>query len=105
MKELALMITLVFQMHGIPSEYGVCIAQAESRWDIGAVGNNGELGLWQWKDFSVEWALEDANIAWEEDRWGDPRLCPFASTVLAAHTMNRGYRHWWTTDKLCSELW
>ena len=100
-----LVVALVFQMHGLSPDYGVCIVTEESHWNASAVGDDGAaVGYWQWHKGSINWALADMGIAWDWEAQGDPRLDVHVATVAAAHMMCEGYAHWWSrADRICRE--
>jgi len=80
-----------------------CIVGAESEWNPKAIGDNGEaIGLWQWHEGSIRFALRDMGIVWDWDE-EDPRLNVWVSTLAAGHAMSKGW-DWWTTREICEEL-
>jgi len=80
-----------------------CIVGAESDWNPNARGDNGDaLGLWQWHEQSIRFALRDMGIVWDWEE-EDPRLNVWASTLAACHAMSRGW-DWWTTRELCEDM-
>lgn len=81
-----------------------CIVEHESEWNPNAQGDNGKsVGLWQWREESIRYALSDMKIVWDWAENGDPRLSVWASTLTACHALDQGW-NWWSTQKLCEEI-
>lgn len=108
-KEIIALISLVANLWGQSAEYMVCIAEKESEFSIVAIGDveskTGEsVGLFQIQSGTAAFALEKLDITWDQERFGDPRLCPYTNIVMAAKVMDMGYYHWWSTDDACKHL-
>jgi soluble lytic murein transglycosylase-like protein len=98
---IATIITLSAQFYGVPPEYAMCIAQAESNLDPSAVGDNGDaLGLYQWH--VAAWTETRAKMGLDPDP--ALRADPYEATNTAMYAM--GVLHdWykWSTDAGCAE--
>ncbi len=99
---IGVVITLFANLYGVSPEYAACVCQAESHYEVRAVGDGGRaLGLWQWHV-----------PAWTETRLAmgldpDPalRADPTEATLTAMYAMGvEGRYDWWTTDCGCREL-
>jgi hypothetical protein len=98
---IATIITLYANLYGVPPDYALCVAQAESRLDPAAVGDSGRAaGLWQfhepfWREMRAEMG-RDADPALRFD--------VRESTETAMYAMRRGYWEKWSTDCQCQPL-
>jgi hypothetical protein len=96
----AAVITLYAQAYDVPTDYALCIAQAESSLDTHAV--NGEyVGPWQWG--IPFWEEMRAEMGRDPDP--DLRYDLRESTQTAMYAFRRGFQYKWSTDCLCGGIY
>jgi len=80
---------------GVDVERVLACVEAESNWDPGAVGDDGNaLGLWQFWPDTWTWACRlTGHPEWADDVM---RLDPVASTIVALGMIEKGYGWLWT---------
>lgn len=99
-RDLVMLTALLANLYGVDPGYAQCVVYHESRYVVNAV--NGEhLGLAQFKEGTMRWALEQMGASWDWETMGDPRLHPPTTLAAMCYLMGRGYTHWWSTHFLC----
>lgn len=99
---LATVIAIHALLAGVPHEYALCVAEAESTFNAAAVGDGGKvLGLWQWHVPSWKHVREKMGA----DTSPALRADPVESTRTALYAMSElGLYRWWSTDARCRHL-
>jgi hypothetical protein len=83
---------------GVSPSMAVCILLRESGGHTWAVGDGGKaVGLWQWHLASWE-HVQRARGEPLDDRRAELQ----ASTEAAVWALGHGYKHWWSTLRLCA---
>jgi len=80
---------------GVDVERALACVEAESNWDPGAIGDNGNaVGLWQFWAGTWSWACDLTG----HPEWHSPenRSDPVMSSIVALDMIERNYGRLWT---------